>query len=284
MDLVPEILLVYGTTLRQLDQLTEARWAYFVGGKLAKQAKDRLLQASIAQRRSWVEFVDGKFSQALDLLRGAAGMFSELEDRNRHGKVLVDMALQYYHREMPEEAIPCANSALRKLDERELKNRFSAHQVLAGSFNALKKEKEALDHLKTAKALASRCGRAVGIRFTWFEARMKRDLLPLEAVANTFAEAAAFFSEIGEVMDSSLATLEYAQCQLSLGNYQEVSRVARSLKNLAFQVEGEVAASALMHVYREGLRSDVTKAVLDAAIQALEGAAASASAAPAAAR
>lgn len=284
MELVSEVLLVYGTTLRQLDQLADARWAYYVAGKLAKQSQDRLLEASIAQRRSWVEFVDGKFSQALDLLRSAAGIFSELSDRNRQGKVLVDMALQYLHRGMPEKALTCATSALRKLDEGEVKNRFSAHQVLAGSSKELGDEEAALRHLESAKALAMRCGRAVRTRFTWIEVQMKRDLLPLQALASTFAEAASFFSEIGEVMDSSLATLEYAKCQFSLGNFGEVSRVAKSLKKLAFEVEGEVAASALMHVYREGLCSQVTEAALQAAIQALEEMAASASGAPAAAR
>lgn len=268
-DLVSEILLVYGATFRQMGKVDAARWSYFEGYQLAKRANDRVLQALFRQRQSWVEFLDGKFSFALDLLRIACGTFSELGEQNRKAKALVDIALQYNEREMFPQAITCADEALAKLDLKEVENRFSAFLVLAIGYEALGNANEALANLEAARAEVQHCSKVWKIRFAWTEAKIKKALLPTREVSAVYSEAAEFFLESGEILASAIATLEFARCEHAAGNFVKVQKIARSLRVLAFKAEGKMLTGVLLAVYREGLESKVSDRLLKKAIRSL---------------
>lgn len=259
LDLLPELLLLYGVTLRQLDRLGEARWAYYAGEEAA--GGNRSVLARIFQARSWVEFMDGDFAEALKLLRLAGGIYRELGDRNGGAKVLVDTAHQYLEVGRCQEAVGCAASALEDLREDEYLNRVTAHQLLAGAFSSLQNNHESLANLDAARKLLRHCPRAFTVRYTWQEARLKKDLLPTSSAASVFEKAALYFLEIGEVLDSSLAILECASLHHGL------RRLLPLFWRIAFKLDddtrGRLTASALMHA-AEAIENEMDRVELEA--------------------
>jgi len=272
LELLAEILLVYGKTFRQLDRLGDARWAYFVGAMRAKETGDRQTFAEIVRKRSWIEYSEGAFSGAVDLLRCAAGTFSELGDFNREAKVLVDIAIQYVNREMLAEAVGCATTALQRLNKDEYQYQFSAHQVLAYSMNGLGRPRETLDHLKNAQTLLVHCPKGAAVRFVWMKAKMNEDLLPLESAAVVFEEAASFLIDNGEFLDGAVAMIECIRCLVGLEDSNALNRVAAVVKNFAFTIAengpaGRLAAATMMELYRASLGGSVPETLLTSAHQ-----------------
>jgi hypothetical protein len=269
-ELLTETLLLYGKTLRQLDRLGDARWAYFVGQLRAKATGDRHTLAEILQKWSWVEYSESGFLVSVDLLRHASGIFSELGEFNREAKVMVDMAIQYANCEMLVEAASCATSALQHLKKDEYQNQFSAHQVLAFSMNGLQRPKKTLAHLEKAKTLLVHCPKEAAVRFVWMEAKMSEDLLSLASAAAVFEEAAYFLIESGEFLDGSVAMLECFRCLVDLGDTRALERIATIAKSLAFTVSGSgpagrVAEATMMEFYRASLAGSVPKTLITAA-------------------
>ena len=276
-DTLPEVLLIYGTTLRQLNLISEAKWAYFAVELCARKMNNRSILASVLKRRSWVEFAEGNVDASLDLLRRSVGIFEELGDRSRSARSLVSIAIQYVETGRLYEARICAERSLKKLNDDERKHRFSSHQVLAYCTKETNDTEAAVRHLEAARVLLSHCPKAAKIRFIWLEARMKREIFPLEKSAYFFKSAATYFDEIGETQAGALALLEFTRCLVDLNKTMELQQVAESLRSAAFEVDdgsksGSVSATALMEVYRlisaastEFSDAEILSAIQDAA-------------------
>jgi tetratricopeptide (TPR) repeat protein len=275
MELMAELLMTYGSTFRQLDRLPDARWAFYAGEISAQKAENRLILATIFQKRSWVEFADGNFDEALWLLRQASGTFLEVGADNNSARVLVDTATQYVERGRFSEAVSCAESALHKLKGAENWNRFTSYQVLAWGYKNLGDGTAALENLELAGTLLIHCPKDAAVRFTWLAAKIKSDLLPLADVAPVFEAAATFFLESGEVLNGSQALLEYARCLLALDWQADLQRLAPLLKSASFQVDsgvplGRLSAAVLLKVAQAIDRGTATESLVKAAIQRIQ--------------
>jgi tetratricopeptide (TPR) repeat protein len=270
-ELLAETLLIYGSTSLQLGQFNDARWAFVAAETIAQESGDRLSVGMALHKRAKVEDADGNLLAALTLLRQAGGTFTEIGDLGRATRVLVSTAIHYSNRGIGYAAIGCAQAALDQLPEDDHWNRFSSFQQLALSFSEAGDLDAAQENLEFAKLILPHCPKAAEVRFVWLEARVKKTILPAREISRLLREAAAFFLGNGEIVDGALATLEYAKWLLLLGETDAVQVLAKGAKSLAFTAEecgarGRVAATALMVVYRAGLKGAVTESVLASAI------------------
>jgi tetratricopeptide (TPR) repeat protein len=280
LELLPEILLVYGSTFLQLDRLGDARWTFFATASRAQETGDRVTLALAFHKRAKVEDAAANFSEALALLRYAGGIFYELGELGKGVRVLVSTAYHYANRRMDNEAIGCAQIALLQMPDGDHWGRAGSFQLLARCFSEIGAHDAALENLDEAKLLLPRCPKGAAKRFAWLEARVKKDTLSIRERARLLGDAAAFFLENGEILDGALATLEQARCLLLQGEIGVVQEIARNAKALAFAAEefgerGQVAATALMLVYRAGLEGAVTESILSTAIHSARKAAGS---------
>jgi tetratricopeptide (TPR) repeat protein len=267
-ELVGKVLSAFGASFRQLDRLADSRWAYFAAQKWAESMGDPLTLGEIQQRRSWVEFTDGDFHAAMAFLRTALGIFSEIGDRNRAGKVFVDLAIQYHDRGSFSQALPCTRKALCRLDESEFENRASAHQMAASSSTNLGDPSAAFKHLEKGRRAVAQCAKPIKVRFLWMEARLSKEI-SLVTAASVFLDAVEILLDIGEVLDAALAALEYVSCRVELNQFDPVE-TTELLRRISFNIEGKLATGVLLNVYREGLKGQISQALLHDAMLELK--------------
>ena len=251
-DLRPLLYLVCGAAYRQLERLPDAEWAYNMAEDCAEG--DRRMTALIVQRRAWIYAANGQLSKALDHLRTAAGIFTELGDLNAVGKTLIDRGTLFYHLENLENSNSCFEEGLIHLDEGEFDNRFAAYNLCALNARLQGRNPSAIAWLRKAKEVLPFCARQAGDKLRWLTAEWLVD-------AGKFIEAADEYDEIierskqkGNMVDAALAIAEKAKALLEGGQPSLAESVATELNTFIFQVSSQTAQAALIEARKLGLQ------------------------------
>ncbi len=276
--LLPQLLGVYGSCLRMLENYGGARHALVAALELAQAQGNALDLADLWLRLANLVADLGNHSQALRLCRRATRISSLAEDPIGVGKAFLNEGLWLHYLGYPGEAIALGKAALVRLPFRPAVARFrvAALQHLAASYLRLGDLAEATHYAREAREAAAGAPPWIRGGILWLEARIRREEGDAAAAEAGFRQVVATFAPISAI-DTALASVELIRVLHSLGKRDEAYETAKTMARLVepLRQKSRLFEATLLDLIRCGLeRRGLTEELLQQTTASIEEAAA----------
>ena len=242
---LPRLLAVYGSARRAQARLEEAREALLFAQELADRCGDRGLAADVLQRLGVVCAYEGNIHLALLCAKQACYEHQMMGNVRGEARTWVDQGEYYFHLGQLDHSITAHKRALVYLPEDEVRNRFTAYQMLALLYQRQKDLAEALNYVKFAETLGPRVAKALLGRLIWTKAEIASTLADYGLAERCYAEALEIFRTRSPI-DAALASVEQARVQVLQGKFAEARETTKAMMSLLRYLEKNRLVGAVL--------------------------------------